>query len=95
VWQEEAELYTIVLIDEENRLTIRGIFLFYDIGRNDFPLPVFEILPLIRPIGCDTEAGLNTSPLSQQLFQGTPMRSRATGFISCLLNHSWCGIEAS
>ena len=39
VWQEEAELDTIVLIDEENRLTIRGIFLFYDIGRNDFPLP--------------------------------------------------------
>src|SRR5258705_7490266 len=33
---------------------------------------------------------LNTSPLSQQDFQGTPRRSRAAGVISCALNHSWC-----
>src|SRR5260221_662664 len=33
---------------------------------------------------------LNTSPLSQQDFKGTPRRSRAAGVISCALNHSWC-----
>src|SRR5262249_45965902 len=38
---------------------------------------------------------LNTSPLSQQDFQGTPRRWRAAGFISCLLNHSWCCIDGS
>src|SRR5258708_24627714 len=36
---------------------------------------------------------LNTSPLSQQDFQGTPRRSRAAGVISCALNHSWCNAQ--
>ena len=36
VWQEEAELDTIVLIDEENRLTIRSIFLFIISGGMTF-----------------------------------------------------------
>src|SRR5438105_2440527 len=36
---------------------------------------------------------LNTSPLSQHDFHGTPSLCRAAGFISCALNHSWCGID--
>jgi hypothetical protein len=57
VRQEEAELHTIVLVDEQNWLTIRGVFVLNDVRWDDFPLAVLEVLPLIRPIGCDAESG--------------------------------------
>jgi hypothetical protein len=57
VRQEEAELHTIVLVYEEDWLAVRSIFVFYDVGRNDFPLTILEVLPLIRTIGCNPESG--------------------------------------
>jgi hypothetical protein len=54
---EEAEFNSSVPIDEQHGEVIRGIFFLDDIGWDDFPLAILQVLPLVRPIFADPETG--------------------------------------
>ena len=55
---EEAKLLSRGSVDEQDRGTIGRITFLYYIGRDDFPLAIFQVLPLVGTIFTNPEAGL-------------------------------------
>jgi hypothetical protein len=47
LWYEEAKLYSREFVDEEHGCMIGGVAFLDDIGWDDFPLAIFQVLPLI------------------------------------------------
>src|SRR3954452_5785332 len=54
---KEAELIPCALIDEEHRQMVWCIFFFNDVWRHNPPLAILQVLPLIRAILANPEAG--------------------------------------
>src|SRR5262245_66548939 len=55
---EEAKLLSRGSVDEQDGGMIGRITFLYDIGWDGFPLAIFQVLPLVRAILSDPEAGL-------------------------------------
>jgi hypothetical protein len=58
LWYEEAKLYSREFVDEEHGRMIGGVAFLDDIGWDDFPLAIFQVLPLIWAIFTDPETSL-------------------------------------
>ena len=52
---KKHKLHSVASVNKQHWDVIGCVAFFDDVGRDDFPLAIFEILPLVRIVLCDAE----------------------------------------